>query len=555
MFRTRPCPLPPPFAAPLRLPALATLLAMALSGCAGQPAQPGTLDEKTPAQAEPNGAASGSPPSAGRTALLASAAPLPGILSDQLPVEPAPADLWESMRRGFALPASNDRRVQIQRDWYARHPRYIQRVSERAARYGAYILDQVRKRDMPTEIALLPVVESAYDPFAYSHGRAAGLWQFIPGTGRRYGLKQSWWYDGRRDLIESTRAALDYLQYLHRRFDGDWLLALAAYNSGEGTVARALGRNRRKGRGLDFWSLDLPRETRAYVPKLIALRQLVGSPEKYGIELAPVKAGIPFEIIDTGGQIDLAIAAELAGTDLDTLYRFNPGFNQWATPPDGPHRLLIPKPNAQNFETALAGLPPEKRIHWVRHKVKKGQTLSHIARAYHTSIEALRDANGIRGHQIRAGKYLLVPVASTDQKGYRLSAAQRLARLQNTRRAGARIHHRVAPGDTFWDLARRYKVSVRRLAAWNGMAPGDPLRVGQKLVVWTQAPGRLSHPGSQRRALYYTVRKGDSLARISSRFKVRIADLRRWNGLPGKGYLQPGQRLKLYVDVTRQTGT
>ncbi len=487
--------------------------------------------------------------------LLASAQPLTGILSDT-PAILAPDDLWEAMRREFGLPASNNKRVEVQRNWYARHPDYMRRVSQRAGRYAAYILQQVKARDMPAEIALLPVVESAYDPFAYSHGRAAGLWQFIPGTGKRFGLKQDWWYDGRRDLIESTRAALDYLEYLHKHFDGDWLLALAAYNSGEGTVRKAVRRNRKKGKSISFWDLDLPRETRAYVPKLIALKQLVNSPEKYGVALEPVGVQPPFDIIKTGGQIDLAIAAELAGTDLDTLYRFNPGFNQWATPPKGPHRLLIPHPQAGQFRDGIAALPLEKRIQWVRHKVARGQTLSHIARRYHTTVDALKAANQIRGHSIRAGKYLVVPVSSTGQENYRLSASQRLNRKQSASRKGQRTQHIVNRGDTFWDLSRQYKVSMRKLAAWNGMAPGDPLKVGQKLVIWTHQPTRTRvHPGSQRRAIYYTVRKGDSLSRISSRFKVGVSEVRRWNGLPGKGYLQPGQRLKLYIDVTRQTGT
>ncbi|TCK17963.1 membrane-bound lytic murein transglycosylase D [Thiogranum longum] len=493
-------------------------------------------------------------PGAGAT-LLASAQPLSGILSDT-PAALASTDLWESMRRDFGLPANNNERVRTQRNWYARHPEYMRRVSQRASRYAAYILQQVQQRNLPAEIALLPIVESAYDPFAYSHGRAAGLWQFIPATGKRFKLKQDWWYDGRRDLIESTRAALDYLEYLNKRFDGDWMLALAAYNSGEGTVGKAIRRNRKKGKPISFWDLNLPRETRDYVPKLVALKQLVNSPEKYNVSLEPVDIQPAFDVIDTGGQIDLAIAADLAGIDLDALYRFNPGFNQWATPPKGPHRLLIPNSQAEQFREAIAGLPPKKRIQWVRHKVVSGQTLGHIARRYHTTVDALKAANQIRGHSIRAGNHLLVPVSSKGQENYRLSAKQRLNRKQNTDRKGQRSQHIVTRGDTFWDLSRQYKISMRKLASWNGMAPGDPLRVGQKLVLWTKQPSRNSaHPGTRQQAIHYTVRKGDSLSRISSRFKVRVSDLRRWNGLSKKGYLQPGQHLKLYIDVTRQTGT
>jgi membrane-bound lytic murein transglycosylase D len=490
-----------------------------------------------------------------RPTLLASAQPVAGILVSAYTV-PETSDLWEQLRREFQFPEQDNKRIRIHRNWYINNPAYLQRVTERAKRYGWHIQQQLKQRGMPAEIALLPIVESAYQPFAYSHGRAAGLWQFVPATGKRFGLKQDWWYDGRRDILDSTAAALDYLQYLHKRFKGDWMLALAAYNSGEGTVSKALRRNRKKGKPVEFWDLKLPRETKDYVPKLIALTQLVKAPAEYGIKLEAIPNRPHFEVVDTGAQIDLAVAADLAGIELDTLYRLNPGFNQWATSPDGPHRLLVPVDQAGGFRQAIAGLPPEKRIQWVRHKIKKGETLSHISKRYHTTIAALKTANNLRSSSIRVGKYLMVPVSSKGLDDYSLSARQRLERKQNSARNGYKTQHRVNTGDTFWDLSKQYKVSVRKLASWNGMAPGDPLRIGQKLVVWVKQPTSATlHPGSQVQPIHYTVRKGDSLARISNRFKVTVTDLRKWNALPKGRYLQPGQRLKLYVDVTRQTGT
>ena len=197
-----------------------------------------------------------------RLTLLAAAQPITGIII--APYEqPVPEDLWAKLRQEFTLPNQDNERIRVQRNWYAKHPQYMQRVSERSRRYARHIYQELSRRNMPAEIALLPIVESAYDPFAYSHGRAAGLWQFIPATGKRFGLKQDWWYDGRRDLLDSTNAALDYLQYLNKRFKGDWLLALAAYNSGEGTVSKAVRRNRKKGKPVTFWDLKLPKETRA----------------------------------------------------------------------------------------------------------------------------------------------------------------------------------------------------------------------------------------------------------------------------------------------------
>jgi membrane-bound lytic murein transglycosylase D len=537
----------------IRTPVLTFLSAVLLAACSTAPVPrlAGSEPSAEPTSSGDRSAANASKPAEGVT-LLASAMPVNGIEIATLP----PASLWDALRADFALPQQlENKRIRVHRNWYIKHPNYLQRVTERATRYAWHIHQTLAERDMPAEIALLPIVESAYDPFAYSHGRAAGLWQFIPGTAKRFDLKQDWWYDGRRDVVDSTRAALDYLQYLNKRFDNDWLLALAAYNSGEGTVSKAIRRNRKAGKPTDFWSLKLPGETRAYVPKLIALAELVRHPETYGIELPPLPNQAYFKSVDIGGQIDLAVAADLAGITLDSLYRLNPGFNQWATSPDGPHRILVPVNSAATFRQAIAQLPPKQRVQWNRYKVKNGETLSHIAKRYHTSIEVLQAANQLEGSTIRAGKHLMVPVSSQSQDVYKLSAAQRLSRKQNTSRKGVKTRHVVTNGDTLWDLSREYKVGVRSLASWNGMAPGDTLRVGQKLVIWTKQTGSKSlHPGARERAVYYTVRKGDSLSRISSRFKVSVRDVQRWNGLSGNKYLQPGQRLKLYVDVTRQAG-
>ncbi|RMD80759.1 MAG: LysM peptidoglycan-binding domain-containing protein [Gammaproteobacteria bacterium] len=440
-----------------------------------------------------------------------------------------------------------------ERRWYVEHPAYLERLAQRAAPYLGYILDQVEERGMPAEIALLPAVESAFQPFAYSPGRAAGLWQFIPGTARRYGLRLSWWYDGRRDLVDATRAALDYLEHLRDTFHGDWLLALAAYNAGEGTVLQALRRNRRRGRPADFWSLDLPRETRQYVPRLLALASLVAQPARYGVRLPPLPADRRLAVVETGSQIDLALAAELAGMELEELYRLNPGFNRWATDPDGPHRLVLPAEKAAAFRQALARVPPERRVQWRRHRIRPGETLGGIARRYRTTVALLRRVNGLRGHLIRAGDHLLVPMAARRLSDYALSAlARREARLRRPRGA-VRLVHVIQPGDTLWELARRYGVPLRRLAAWNGMAPGDLLHPGQELVIWKGRPGGRA-PALARvveRKILYVVRPGDSLARISQRFRVSVRELARWNDLDLDDYIHPGQRLTLYVDVTR----
>jgi membrane-bound lytic murein transglycosylase D len=477
-----------------------------------------------------------------------------------------PEDMWERIRLGMRLEGRKHEGVKDDLDWYARHQKYLDRVAERARPYLHLIVDKIENEDMPSEIALLPIVESAFQPFAYSHGRAAGLWQFIPGTGRRFDLKQTWWYDGRRDVAESTRAALEYLKYLHGHFDGDWLLALAAYNSGEGTVQRAIRKNRRRGKPTDFWHLDLPRETRGYVPRLLAISEIVAHPDKYGVSLKPIPNEPFLTTVEIGSQIDLALAAELAGVSLEDIYRYNPAFNRWATDPKGPHRLLIPVDKAETLKTALAEVPDERRIKWVRHHIRSGENLGVIASKYHTTVRLLRSVNELHGSTIRAGDSLVVPVARTELAHYRLTSDQRLKRTQQRERSGSKVEYVVRSGDTLWEIARRFEVGVHQLAKWNGMAPRDVLRPGQRLVVWGQEkqasnegqliPANFTHPQSKamRRRIGYVVRSGDSLARISRRFRVSVKDLQRWNGIKPNQYLHPGQRLTVYVDVRRQSG-
>ena len=471
---------------------------------------------------------------------------------------PVTENIWDRVRRGFALADEADNpRLLAELNWYTRHQTYLDRVAERAEPFLYFILEEAEKRNIPTELALLPIVESAFQPFAYSHGRAAGIWQFIPSTGRIYGLKQNWWYDGRRDVYASTLAALKYLDNLNREFKGNWLHALAAYNSGSGTVRKAIKRNQRRGKPTDFWSLKLPKETQAYVPKLLALKRIVANPEKYGMSIPCIADEPYFAQVDIGSQIDLAMVADLADIDMETLYQLNPGYNRWATAPGGPHKLLLPLENVNQFNENLAEVPKSDRIKWKRHKIRPGETLSHIGDRYSLSVSAIKRVNNLRSNSISQGKYLIIPVSSKKLSDYNLTAYQRKKTLQNIRRKGTRVVHIVKPGDSFWEIARQYKVNTKSLARWNGMAVRDPLRAGQKLVIWTKSTSRVnasaSLGGNTIRPISYRVRNGDSLYRIAQRFNVGIHDLQRWNVLKGN-FLKPGQRLKLYVDITNQAG-
>ena len=461
----------------------------------------------------------------------------------------AAQDFWAKLGHGMRLPGSQQRAVRAQIKTYSRYPQQVEEVLQRGKPYLAYINNQVVQRGFPTEITLLPFIESSYDPFAYSHGRAAGLWQFIPDTGKEYGLKQDWWYDGRRDIIASTTAALDHLDKLQQQFDGDWLLALAAYNSGGGTVSRAIQKNREDGRPTDFWHLELPSETTAYVPRLLAISAIVKQPQQYGVALPPIGTAPAFAVVDTQGQLDIAVAAELAGISTEEIYRLNPGYNRWATHPDGPHQLAIPATRSSGFEENLAALPEEERIKWVRHKIHKGETLSHIARSYHTTVEVLRDTNNLKSTNIRTGKYLLVPVSAKDPSRY--AAANTELGPGGKSGGSSKLTYKVRDGDNLWNIARSHKVSVSQVSKWNQLDADALLKPGQQLVIWKD--GKAASSGKQVRTVTYTVRSGDSLYRISKKYNVSINELRRWNNLPKDKRLQPGQNLKLYVDVTRLT--
>ncbi|MEH6595283.1 MAG: LysM peptidoglycan-binding domain-containing protein [Colwellia polaris] len=466
-------------------------------------------------------------------------------------------DVWQRIRSNLNLTIPKNSRVASQRDWFVKHPTYLTRVAKRAEPFLFYIVEELEANNMPIEIALLPIVESAFDPFAYSHGRASGMWQFVPGTGKRFGMKQNWWYDGRRDVVASTQGAIKYLKYLNEFFDGDWMLALAAYNSGEGRVRRAVRKNQKKNLPTDFWSLDLPKETRAYVPKLLALADIVKRSDELKIKLHEIENSSVLTQVNIGSQLDLAKAAQLAELSLTELQRLNPGFNRWATDPDGPHYLLLPSHKVAVFEEGLAKLSKKERLAWQRYKIKNGDSLGKIAQKFNTEIDLIRQVNNVKGNQIRAGKFLLIPVATASLDSYLLSQNQRLAKTQNKVLAGEKRIHIVKSGDTLWDLSRAYNVSTRSIAKWNAMAPRDTIKPGQKLVIWQKAAvkeisSNQLTPSEKAimRNIQYRVRKGDSFARIADKFNVKIIDIERWNNLNRKKYLQPGQMLKLSVDVT-----
>lgn len=467
----------------------------------------------------------------------------------QLPDATDLEDLWQRIQMQLTFNVPQTRPIVEQRNFYSANQAYLDRVAGRAQPFLYYIVQEIEKRNMPLELALLPIVESAFDPFAYSHAAAAGMWQFMPATGKRFGLKQNFWYDGRRDVIASTRAALDYLQYLHDRLEGDWLNAIAAYNSGEGRILAAIKRNKQRRLPTDFWSLDLPAETTAYVPKLLALVDILKRPDDFEIVWKFIANEAKIDVIEVGAQIDLAIAAEMAGLNVSELQALNPGFNQWATDPDGPHYLTLPIHTVPGFQQKLTQTPSQNWLKWKRYTVAKGDTLGRIASAHNTSVAAIQRINKIKGNTIRLGEHLLIPMASGDDTSYELSSANRIASAQQ-KAVGNKLTYTVQQGDTLWDISREHKVSVEQLAKWNGIAQRSALRPGQKLVI-VQDVVSDSRTTAISRTVTYKVRRGDSLARIAQRFSVTVAEIVKWNQIDSTNYLQPGQQLKLIVGITQ----
>jgi peptidoglycan lytic transglycosylase D len=508
---------------------------------ASPPSTPGaTAAEPNPssAPAEPAGTVPVSVPGAVAAASPPpAAAPGPTQVAGLAPAQYA--DLFDRMRAGFRLQDESEHHaVDQQLRWYAGNPEYLERAFARADLYLYQIVTELERRGMPAELALLPVVESAFEPYAYSRARASGLWQFISDTGSRYGLKQDWWYDGRRDIVESTRAALDYLQALHDEFGGDWLLAIAAYNCGEALVERAVEMNRVAGRPVDFWSLWLPRETKAYVPKLLAMKRLVLDPEAFGLVFSPIPNQPYFAPVPTDGQINLKLAAEIAGISPEELYELNPAFHRWATDPTGPHVLLLPIDAADVFAENITQLSADQRLGVTHYTVNRGDSIVSLAQQFHTTANVIRELNDMPTRGLAVGDDLRVPSAVTELPAKVMLAAARVDGKVRATRPHVQIARR---GDSLWTIARRNGMNVNTLAMMNGLQPGDPLRAGQRIRL-SAGSDHVTH-----RRILYTVREGDTVAQIAQLFQCSVPQLLAWNGLSPHSPIHTGQKLRIHL--------
>ena len=366
-------------------------------------------------------------------------------------------NVWDVLRQQFVLNHEvTQPEVQSQLRWLIAHPSYLQKLAQ-SEPYIYHIITEIKKRKMPGEIALIPMIESSYDPFAYSGAGAAGLWQLMPGTGTDLGLKQDWWFDGRRSIRPSTDAALNYLLYLHGFFNGNWILAFAAYDSGEGTMARIIKSSHQTGRTIHFWTLPVPSETKAYIPRLLALAEIIQNPQRYRVQLPDIPLTPYFEEVNIGSQIDLNHAAKLAGISYQDLIKLNPGFNRWATAPYSPFKLLIPTDRVEDFSRNLANLPEEQRVSWTRHHVTAGDNLNLIAQKYHTTTNLIKELNQLKSNAVKRGQYVIIPSTKNTHVIAKTNKIQQPNTPQFTALKKYKIIHIVQKNDSFLQLQKNMK--------------------------------------------------------------------------------------------------
>jgi membrane-bound lytic murein transglycosylase D len=484
-------------------------------------------------------------------------------------------NIWDILRKEFSLSHyDNKHAVQVKIEWYMNNQDYLLRAAGRAAPYLYYILQQVKKRHLPAELVLLPIVESGYNPFSLSNVGAAGIWQLMPSTATGLGVQQDLGFDGRRDIIASTRAALYYLAYLQSFFEGNWLLAIAAYNTGEGNVLAAIRRNIRNGKDTDFWSLPLAQQTRDYVPSLLALATIISHPDQYPVYFPRVRNAPYLAQVDVGKTINLKHAATLAGMSYQKLIQLNPGFTQPSSSSKKPYKLVLPIENVEQFSENLSR-SLERRIDWIHYQVKAGDTLASISKKFKTTASAIRKMNHLSKMIIKRGTNLLIPytgdktldeesdtdiIAKKDEDKLTKSQlpmllAKRIKKYEvETASANNQGKYSLQPGDTIYivrahdtlqKIAKRFRTNIKILQTANRIK--GKLKPGARIIVPTHPTTFAKAKQSAKKNLepgdtVYVVRKGDSIQKIARKFKTTATALRLSNLLYGDS-LREGESL------------
>lgn len=406
------------------------------------------------------------------------------VLDAQYQVQPHKQqdDLWMRVRTGFSLANIQSQEVRQHENNFSKNQRFIDHIVERSQRYLFYIIEEVERRRMPAEIALLPIIESRFDPDAYSHRHAAGLWQFVPSTARAFGLEQNWWHDERRDVIAATQAALDYLQMLYKMF-GNWKLALAAYNWGQGSLKKVINENHGGNKSVNYQEIGLPAETRNYISKLIAIRNIIANPRRYGIKLKPVPNRPYFEQITITQPIDVQLAARLAGISESEFNALNPAYHRpLIKAEDSPRTLLLPVTKIKTFVDNLENYD-KSLVSWRTYQIEQTETLRDLSNRYRIPVGRLAEINGISERTtLKKGQILLVPRDGSSAREMTYLAHYQLKQPATKRsRSEERIVYTVKKGDTLHAIAKRYGIDIKTIRLWN--KGSDLLSIGQKLTV------------------------------------------------------------------------
>lgn len=477
-----------------------------------------------------------------------------GFVPPQLDGGQPKKNFWAEYKATLKMPNTrNVPRVKSQIDRYTAHPKHFEKVLQDAQPFIYYIFQQVKARGLPTELSLLPLVESHFNPTAYSPVGAAGLWQIMPTTGSDFGIKENWWYDGRLDVIASTNAALTYLTYLGELYDHDWALALAAYNSGQGTVNNAIRHNAEAKKPTDYWNLNLPKETRDYVPRLAAVVEIVRHSAQYEIDLPSIHDKPYFAVVPMQHQVSLSKVADLTGLNQAVLDELNSGYKHGKTSPNGPMRLLIPIQDLSSFSKNLAAIDKKERVEkindWRYYTVKSGDTLSVIAHRFTTTVPALMASNHLSDEFLKVGMNLRIPEPS-NQKYTLVGKMKRPTRVSSKSNAAQVVQttHIVQPKETLKSIAKRYNVTGSQIETWNKLKSAQDIHTAQRLIIWepvhhTYVPEHKKSPKASGNQQYYRVQSGDTISEIADRFAVTTSSLLAENDLTLKGGLQVGQRL------------
>jgi len=509
-------------------PLVASILALSIAGCATTGSQDGAQKDAAPvSKIEPASTTTAAAPLPPAPAVIPSGDLKPIIAVETQPHNVTmllpPADLWERIRRGYRMPDLQSDLVRQQEQWYLGRPDYIQRMTERSRKYLFHIVEELERRDMPTELALLPFIESAFNPQAVSSARAAGMWQFMPATGQTFDLKQNVFRDDRRDVLASTRAALDYLQKLYGMF-GDWQLALAAYNWGEGSVQRAIARNQKMGLPTKYADLSMPNETRYYVPKLQAIKNIIGNPDAYKMDLPEIGNHPYFQSVEVTRDIDVALAARLADVSVADFKELNPSLNRPVILANGTPQILLPWDNANIFKRNFEAYTEGQYASWTAWKVPVNMSATEAAKRTGMKEADLRAVNTIPPRMlIKAGSILIVPRSSKEDEDVADEIADNGQLNLQPERITRRMTIKAGRKDTVAGIARRYKVSAKEVAEWNGTHATATFARGQQVVLYVPVRTTVHHASRHRNSKAIARSRSSVVKQVSSKKSAKTA--------------------------------